>query len=220
MKRLLTALALLAVTSTPAVASPIVDFTGGIASFSAQNLTWGFTFSLSSTQSVASLGIWDEGANGLTISHQVGLWDASQNLLAQVTLDNTATPVASTSTAGRWLFANVSSPLSIGPGTYFLGALYTDTQTDAIRFQNSSATPLNLTTAGVTYLGPRRNPGGSGPANLIFPSDDPTSVGLTVGVFGPNLQFQTTAVPEPMSLILLGSGLAAFATRRRRPRAR
>jgi len=133
MKRLLLAFALLAVASLPAAASPIVDFTGGIPATTNLN-TFGFGFSLTSTQSVGSLGIWDEESNGLATSHQVGLWNSAQTLLAVATVDNSSSPVASTSPNGRWMFTSLPGPLSIGPGTYFLGAYYPN-QTDAFEFR-------------------------------------------------------------------------------------
>lgn len=212
LKGLAPVLVLCAVLAAPAAAAPIVDFTGGITSGAALR-TVGFEFSLTSSLTIGALGIWDEGANGLAASHEVGLWNASQTLLASVTVDNTGVPVASAFTAGQWLFKDLTSDVTLAPGNYFLGAYY-ETGADLFRLQNPFSAPLTvLTAAGVSVLGPRRSMQQS--QGLDFPGFDLTTVGAVNGVFGPSLLEATAVVPEPSSILLLGGGLIALLRKRR-----
>jgi hypothetical protein len=218
MKRFGLSVALSVLLAAPAAADPVVDFTsGGIASFTGE-FTWGFGFNVSSSLTVGALGFWDEGGDGLAESHEVGLWNASGVLLAQVTVDNSSTPSASISGSGRWLFTALPGPLTLGAGDYLAGAYFPVTSPDALR-QGTTGNALVITTiAGVTYLGPQRSPEPSGA--LAIPSLNQVSNGIPNGVFGPNL-LEAEPVPSvpPSGLLILAALLCLTVAwhQRRRP---
>lgn len=170
-----------------------LDFTGGSSYFASQDsgspYTIGWSFTSSETLSVSGLGFWDDQDHTLGFSHEVGLWDSSQNLLASTTITSSSTPVASDG-LGQWLF-NTTGTITLAAGTYFIGAEYVKADdVDAYRYYVSNITTVNgLTFDSAQYVY------GSG---LNFP-------GLVQGgapsYFGPNLEFGSS-VPEPSSLLM------------------
>ena len=208
-------------------AAPVVDFTGGeVIGFGDMTLGWSFT--ANSPLQITALGMWDEDADGLMGSNQVGLWTASGTLLAQVAVNAASDPVASTSGDGQWLFTDIT-PLILATGeVYVVGAYYggplicirgecSVVNGDSFRFNASLATH-----PGVTFIearGASYSAGGS-PNPLDHHISFPDGVGpVDNGYFGPNLiAADVTAVPEPASLMLVGSGLAMLYKRRFRRR--
>lgn len=178
---------------------PILDFTGGSAGFAVPPLTGGWEFTVTSPITISALGIWDEGANGLAATHQLGLWTSGGTLLTSAIITTAdSTPVASTSSAGDWRFTSVTS-LTLAPGDYVVGATYGSFDPDFIRL----ATDNPSTIAGVTFDMRKELIG----AGLIFPSSNVP--GSPNGEFGPNLFVGSlpAPVPEPATMLLLGSGL-------------
>jgi len=179
-----------------------LDFTGGSANTFTTSATVGWQFSASSPLMVTALGFWDQGSNGLVNAHQVGLWNSIGTLVASTTITSASTPVASTSSAGDWLFNSIT-PVALAPGTYTIGALLpVNADPD---FQIFSATAS--TRDGVTWL----NAADVASSSLTEPFADSR---FADGVFGPNLQ--VTPAPEPSSCLLLALGIATTFSAARR----
>jgi len=170
-----------------------MDFSGGqqfsVGSF--PNVGW--QFNVTSTVIVTALGIMDIGSNGLTDQHIVGLWDNGGSLLAQTTITNASTVVASAYASGRWLFNDIAGQ-TLAPGTYVVGAFYPTTADQVI----GSATGFT-TIPQITFAASRTSTTNSFTQPGVYGLVEP-------GVFGPNFQV-SAAVPEPASLSLLGVGL-------------
>lgn len=185
-----------------AMAGPILDFTGGTATAEGSAQTAGWEFTVASPITVSALGLWDEQADGLAGSHQLGLWAAAGSTLLTSAVITTAnsTPVASTSSAGDWRFTPVV-PLTLAPGDYFVGATFEFLDEDPMR----GLTNPPSTTAGVTFVTAAIAFGG-----FSIPAEFP---GPSPGIFGPNLFVGSlpAAAPEPSALLPLGSGLAGLA---------
>jgi hypothetical protein len=144
----------------------------------------GWRFNVTAPLEIAALGVWNAdtvaGFEGLTSTHQVGIWDASQALVTSATVD----PATGT-VIGDWTYAAVG-PVTLTPGqTYTAGVLYTATDQDAyISSASAATTDPNVTWLNAVFPA-------AGDLGFVFPAND--SAPTSVGRFGPNFTF--TVVP-------------------------
>ena len=194
--------------SLPAQATPIVGvtFPNDGTTFQPGFTNLGYSFVANVATNVVSLGVWDQDSDGLLNSHDVGLWASDGTLLAST--------VVGASTAGildsGFRFTDISPVPLMAGHTYYVAALFTCGNLcpdDLAVFDPTSV----LTAPQITYDSRRFVPA----ATLVFPA----LVGFgTTGYWGGNVRLDASAqpVPEPTTMLLLGSGLAATFLRRRR----
>jgi hypothetical protein len=189
---------------------PIVDFTGGGQAqgvFGNSAGTAGFTFRVTSSTVVSGLGIFDADADGLIRPHDIGLWTSTGTLLVSATVTNSSNIIASTSNLGDWREVDIA-PMTLGPGTYVVGAFYLDAlhNSEDQGVFHAAATSI----AGVSYSNWSAIFDNSG---LQFPNMNIASSASNASVFG-GMVF--TSVPEPGSFAMCAAFLAALGMRRRR----
>ena len=172
---------------------------GGITVSDARPFMIGWQFSVSSPVTVSGLAYYDLGSNGLTQSHQVGIWDSrSSTLLVSATVPS--------GTAASLVDAYRVAPVSyaLGVGTYVIGGFTSGSDSSIMEALSA------VSAAGISYLEERQLSTSS--------FEMPTShSGSDIGIFGPNFTV-ASAVPEPVTVLLLGSGLVGLVgVRRRQP---
>jgi hypothetical protein len=176
----------------------ITGFSGGGAAAFVIDIgnTIGWEFNLPSPVTVTSFGVYNN--TGLSVNHDVGIWDASGTLIA----DTTVLPTDPLLSGYLW---HSVSPAVLGAGTYYIGAYFTGTD-DFYYFDTDSV----ATDPAVTFIGATYSQGSS----LSFPNQ---TTAVVNGRFGPNFQFDP-AVPEPgsLALTLCGAVLGGIFLRRRR----
>ncbi len=178
----------------------IVDFANPGIVLNNGAFTLGFTFQVNSTISVDGLGFFDDGKNGLTQSHNVGLWTGTGTLLASAMVTNA-------NALDSWFRYATISTLTLAPGTYVVAATSGS--------ENYAYEPIGFFTAPqITFV---RDSFVFGPT-LAFPTQ--TDVNATIGFFGGNVRLANVGamvVPEAGSaawLLLVGLGGLALARRR------
>ena len=170
------------------------------------NTTVGLGFTVGAeTITVTQLGAWDEGGNGLTASHPVGLFSSGGTLLGSVTV---SAGTGDTLLNG-YRYATLSSPVALSASTtYVIGAYFTSGGPDAWR-QNT--TDGVVTSDVATYYTAYAN--GTG---LTFPNNQISTQVLA----GANAIYVAT-IPEPATTALLAAlatGALAVARSRRKMR--
>jgi hypothetical protein len=98
-----------------------------------------------------------------------------------------------------WITFGVSSPATLMPGTYTIGAVWLD-GTDALIFPGTPG--LNINGPSVRYI---QNEYAAG---FDLSTEPINTTGDVNSYFGPNFTYvPATITPEPGTLMLLGSGL-------------
>lgn len=186
-------------------ALPLMDFTGA-----ADSIVWygnnagcdggctlGHEFTVSSDVVISGLGIFDAGADGLNDSHSVGIWDAVGTLLASTVVGPGSTLTdSSASGLGGYVYSAINS-LTLGAGTYVIGAFYGDGMTDRVFYE---ATGIFANDGGASYTQGRFLNSGTFQLPSNFAPDRQ--------YFGPTALI--SAVPVPASILFLLSGLGAL----------
>ncbi|MBI4916480.1 MAG: DUF4082 domain-containing protein [Acidobacteria bacterium] len=142
----------------------------------------GYRFTVANSVQVSDLGVWNQdtstGGAGLSASHQVGIWDGSQTLIASTTVTTSGT------VNGSWTYASIT-PVVLNPGqTYTIGALYPGNDNDSYL---SGCSTLTMA-AGVTFV-QSVYPASEG-LGFVFPAGNSTSSGR----LGPNFLFSVVPV--------------------------
>jgi len=183
------------------MADPVLTFNTSSA-FSAANFnqTVGWEFDVTSPITVTGLGWYDQGGNGLSTAHEVGIWDLSGDLVASVLVG------AGTTDPLDGLFRTASvTPIVLSAGDYIVGGQNFSTNTEQLAF----GVAPTITDPSVSFLGGEYSSGTG--------FSDPTNhTGVADCCWGPS--FSVAATPEPAdasAFLALGVLAAALFARRR-----
>lgn len=180
---------------------PAIEYTSAPTVLAVADFTFGYTFALSSSVTVNALGYFDDGARH---NHQVGIWDASNALVASTTVLGTSGVV------GHFLWTGISFT-TLGPGTYTIGG-------EVFAGDSFPENAVGVTTIPqYTYGGGVRH-AGSGLVQPTTASNFGGNNGILVANFSivPS-EMPADPVPEPATwaLMIAGFGVAGVTLRRR-----
>ena len=184
----------------PVEASYLYDFTSAPIQLGDANVSVGFKFTANQNLVINALGFYDHNQDGLTTSHDVGLFDINGNLLTSTTVQSGN--VASLD--GKFRYANISSFNLVSGQSYVLAGLAM--AEDGYTYGNTGTTIQGLSVDPAFSIGPLASVFLYAP-DLSFPTVH-SGYDLYPMV---NLKYeQPSAVPLPAAFPLFGVGLAGL----------
>ncbi|MEI9815148.1 MAG: PEP-CTERM sorting domain-containing protein [Acidobacteriota bacterium] len=156
---------------------------------SVDSFTSGWSFTITDSILISSLGYYDENGDGLSDSHDVGIFDSGGTLLV------TANVASGTGAAlvTDWRMVSVT-PYLLGPGTYTVAG------------SSINSTDSMVATA-IPILDPTFTLGATDLFSFGAFSNPTLNAGGGITYFNANFQFDSTGVPEPSTLLM---SLSAF----------
>jgi hypothetical protein len=190
--------------SSHAVPIPAASFTSGPTTTGhagSSSTTHGWLFSTNSDFLVTALGYYDDGQDGLAEVHAVGIFDSIGNLLVSTTVPSGLTGTL----VGQFRYEPITPFLLSGGQTYTIGGTIGADASDPTAYNVSGLTSIAEIT--IPPGASRYTEAGTYTSltfpTLTFPPSDPYNI-----YFGPNFEVEARSepVPEPSSLLLLGTG--------------
>ena len=157
---------------------------------------------------VTDLAVYDQLGAPLLDTHEVGIWDA-----AGVLVDSVVIPagggILEIDQGGAQTWRDLPAPVFLAPGTYTIGATWNNVL-DPMIF------PGTLAGEGLANF--------NGPNVMLIQNEyiaggfaEPiNTTGDNMSYFGPNFEVQSRVVPEPGTLMMLGTGVLGLAGALRR----
>jgi Domain of unknown function (DUF4082) len=189
-------------TSVTAQAAPIYDFDSAPIRFGEANVTVGFQFTANANLTINALGFYDHNQDGLTTSHDVGIFDTNGTLLNSTSVSSGTAGALD----GKFRYAAVPSFTLTSGQSYIIAGLANGQ--DGYTYGNVGTTILGLTTNPTISISPLASLFLYAPS-FSFPTDN-YGYDLYPMV---NFKFEEpsiSSVPLPAAFPLLGIGLAGL----------
>lgn len=166
--------------------------------------TIGWSFDVTSAITVNSLAVYHNNGAALLENHDVGIWDAAGTLVVSATVVIGDPCVADQLGFQQWCIVGVA-PTKLAPGTYTIGATWNNLL-DPLIFPGTLAGEglANVNGPSVVLVQNEFVAGGA----LTEPVN---TTGDTMSYFGPNFSYSSSTVPEPGTLVMLGTGILGLA---------
>lgn len=174
---------------------------GSVGNNNDQNVGW--SFNVLTGINVTGLEWFDTNGDGLSQSHQVGIWNSVGTLLASAIIPS---GTAATLTGG-FRFVPINAVFLAAAGGYIVGGLNFANSTDRIESNVTSQTTVpEIQYVDATFSG----------LTSTFGRPDQFS-SATTGFYGPSFTVSpVTSVPEPGTFVLMATGVGGLIVLRRR----